>query len=582
MGGTNRRWVRNKYLRVNNKLFKLKKVVLEKEVYIQSESDYRKALLVGICAFIMFSLSSIYMLLSSVLWNDSQLAPFFIVGIVGGGITYTLNKLSYFEGAKHLLLLVAVGMIFVFITNSDSKFGVHLYLFCVTVGAIFLFGFKKKRAWLTYSVLALACYSIAEFSSITPVPISGTKDVNVGFELIYFINFLFSSLIITLIIFFQSKLQYKSEEILIKKDLALKESEERFRLAVEGTNAGIWDWENINKDQQWWSPKLYELLGYKPQEITPNKVTFKNLLAEESDYPRLVKDFQKHLVDKKPFSVEYKFKIKDGSYRWFQGSGQAKWNKGERPLRMVGSLVDITEKKNREDEIREKNQLLERTNAELDRFVYSVSHDLRAPLNSIQGLINIGETTNDIAELKPLMGLMSNRVKKLYGFIDDVISFAKNTRTEIQKEEIELKSFLEVIISNSKFRDHASTIDFQLVVSDGLKLSSDSSRLAVVLNNLVDNAIKYHRHEFDRKYIKISAGQSSGDILLEVEDNGQGIPQQAQDRIFDMFFRASDNSNGSGLGLYIVKDMVERIGGNVYLSSKYGEGTTFVIRLPQS
>jgi PAS domain S-box-containing protein len=427
----------------------------------------------------------------------------------------------------------------------------------------------------------LACFAVSEFSLIRPVALSGIKDITVDLELIYFVNFLFASLIIALIIFFQSKLQHKSEQVLIKKDKALKESEERFRLAVEGTNAGIWDWENINKDQQWWSPKLYELLGYQHQEITPNKVTFKNLLAEESDYPRLVKDFQKHFIDKKPFSVEYRFRVKDGSYRWFQGSGQAKWNDGERPLRMVGSLVDITEKKNKEDEIREKNKLLEKTNAELDRFVYSVSHDLRAPLNSIQGLINIGETTNDIAELKPLMGLMSNRVKKLYGFIDDVISFAKNTRTEIQKDEIDLKNFLEEIVNNAKFRDHASTIDFQLLVSDGLKISSDASRLAVILNNLVDNAIKYHRHEFLNKYIKISAEERNGKILLEVEDNGQGIPQQAQDKIFDMFFRASDNSNGSGLGLYIVKDMVERISGTVSLSSKYGEGTTFMITLPQ-
>ena len=107
---------------------------------------------------------------------------------------------------------------------------------------------------------------------------------------------------------------------------------------MEGTNAGIWDWENINKDQQWWSPKLYELLGYTPTEFSPDQHSFRNLLAEKSDYPRLVNDFKRHLENREPFSVEYKLKCKDGSYRWFQGSGQAKWSHDQKPVRMVGSF----------------------------------------------------------------------------------------------------------------------------------------------------------------------------------------------------------------------------------------------------
>lgn len=560
-------------------MIQLKKIVLGKDVYIHSESEYRKALLVGVCAIVMASVCTFNWSLNSFLWGKIALGPIFLSGILGGVLVFLLNKFSYFELAKHTLLLVALGMLFIFMSNSGKYYGAQLYLFCAIVVAIFLFGFKKKLHWIAYSILSISCFILSELSWFVPIKLSSLDAAKE--DHIYFMNFIFCSLIIILIIYFQSKLQYKSEQILIKKDQALKESEERFRLAVEGTNAGIWDWENINKDQQWWSPKLYELLGYKPEEISPNKITFKNLLAEKSDYPRLVKDFQKHLFHKKPFSVEYKFKCKDGSYKWFQGSGQAKWNNGEIPLRMVGSLVDITEKKVKEDEIREKNQLLEKTNAELDRFVYSVSHDLRAPLNSIQGLINIGESTDDLSELKPLMGLMSNRVKKLYGFIDEIISFAKNTRTDIIKEEIILSDFLKEIINNAQYREHATAIDFQLDVQEGLAIFSDRSRLGIILNNLVDNSIKYHRHGSKGMFILASVRRKANKIQIEIRDNGQGIPEQAQTKIFDMFFRASDHSNGSGLGLYIVKDMVERIGGEIQLQSQYGEGTAFRLSLPQ-
>jgi signal transduction histidine kinase len=98
----------------------------------------------------------------------------------------------------------------------------------------------------------------------------------------------------------------------------------------------------------------------------------------------------------------------------------------------------------------------------------------------------------------------------------------------------------------------------------------------------VDNAIKYHRHAQAGKFVAVQTENLGTDILIKVIDNGQGIPKEAQPKIFDMFFRASENSKGSGLGLYIVKDMIERLGGSIALNSEKGEGTTFSIILPKS
>jgi signal transduction histidine kinase len=248
----------------------------------------------------------------------------------------------------------------------------------------------------------------------------------------------------------------------------------------------------------------------------------------------------------------------------------------------VGSLVDITDKKVKEEEIKEKNQLLEQTNAELDRFVYSVSHDLRAPLNSIQGLINIGDTTEDSQELKQLLGMMKNRVKKLYSFIDEIISFARNTRTEIVKQKVSLHELVKETFENTQYRELSADIDFRMRIEEDLMIETDKGRLGVILNNLVDNAIKYHRHAHPGKYVAVQTEDLEKEILFKVIDNGQGIPFEAQSKIFDMFYRASENSKGSGLGLYIVKDMVERLGGSIDLESEKGEGTTFSIKLPKS
>jgi PAS domain S-box-containing protein len=503
-----------------------------------------------------------------------------MVGILGGLFGFLLNRFQKYELAKHSLLLIAIFFVFIFMSNEGKYYGSQLYLFPILVASITLFGYKNVKVWLFYGVLAFACFTISELTTYKLVTVNTINEAKE--EKIYFLNYFFTFVGLIVVIYFQVKLQYKSEQKILEQDRKLKESEERFRLAVEGTNAGIWDWENINKDQQWWSPKLYELLGYNPKEFSPDQSSFKNLLAEKSDYPKLVNDFKRHLQTKEPFSVEYKLKCKDGSYRWFHGSGQAKWSHDEKPVRMVGSLVDITEKKVKEEEIREKNQLLEQTNAELDRFVYSVSHDLRAPLNSIQGLINIGDTTEDSQELKQLLGMMKNRVKKLYSFIDEIISFARNTRTEIIKQSVNLHDLVKEIFENTQYRELSADIDFRMNVASEINLETDRGRLGVILNNLVDNAIKYHRHSHPGKYVAIQTEDLGNEILIKIVDNGQGIPAEAQPKIFEMFFRASENSKGSGLGLYIVKDMVERLGGSISLQSEKGEGTTFTIKLPKS
>ena len=135
---------------------------------------------------------------------------------------------------------------------------------------------------------------------------------------------------------------------------------------------------------------------------------------------------------------------------------------------------------------------------------------------------------------------------------------------------------------NTQYRELSADIDFRMKIAAESIIETDKGRLGVVLNNLVDNAIKYHRHGHAGKYVAVQTEDLDKNVVIKVIDNGQGIPLEAQPKIFDMFFRASENSKGSGLGLYIVKDMVERLGGSINLKSERGEGTTFTIKLPKS
>jgi signal transduction histidine kinase len=135
---------------------------------------------------------------------------------------------------------------------------------------------------------------------------------------------------------------------------------------------------------------------------------------------------------------------------------------------------------------------------------------------------------------------------------------------------------------NTQYRELSADIDFRMRIEQETILETDKGRLGIILNNLVDNAIKYHRHSQPGKYVAVQSEIVGKNIIIKVIDNGQGIPLEAQPKIFDMFFRASESSKGSGLGLYIVKDMIERLGGSINLKSEKGDGTTFILKLPKN
>lgn len=230
----------------------------------------------------------------------------------------------------------------------------------------------------------------------------------------------------------------------------------------------------------------------------------------------------------------------------------------------------------------ENNKLLMKANNELDRFVYSTSHDLRAPLSSVLGLINITENSKDLDEAKRYLAMMRQRVGSLDKFIRDITDYSRNNRLLVGKENINLAQLVDEVWETLQFSPDAKNIQFEADIPEELEVLSDRSRLTVVLSNLISNAIRYHDSRKQERFIRLRVSLNSYGFYINVEDNGQGISPEYHQRIFDMFYRANEHSQGSGLGLYIVKETLDKLSGSIHLISSPGVGSTFTIRLPYS
>ncbi len=243
----------------------------------------------------------------------------------------------------------------------------------------------------------------------------------------------------------------------------------------------------------------------------------------------------------------------------------------------------LQEDKLQKEELERTNTELIKSNKELDRFVYSVSHDLRAPLSSMLGVIGISEAVTDDPFMVKNMSMLKLSITKLDGFIKDILDYSRNSRTEIRKDEIHFSELLNDITNDLKHMlcsNESKPIDIKTIVKNGIPFHSDKSRVTIILNNLISNAIRYHQPDVPDPFIEIGITISEHAATIIIKDNGIGIDKVHQQKIFEMFYRVSTKSVGSGLGLYIVKETMEKLGGTIQLTSEPGKGTEFKLNIP--
>ncbi|HRK54779.1 MAG TPA: hybrid sensor histidine kinase/response regulator, partial [Cyclobacteriaceae bacterium] len=263
-----------------------------------------------------------------------------------------------------------------------------------------------------------------------------------------------------------------------------------------------------------------------------------------------------------------------------------KGNLSRLPSAITNALQQKATEKNRklaERTLHQQNKMLVKVNQELDRFVYSTSHNLRAPLMSVLGLLNISrkEVENkDYGRLLEYFGMMSASIEKLDNTLKEIVDYSKNARVEVKIEKIELYECLQECIEKLSFLEGAKEIKKEIIIDGGNIIYCDSDRLNVILINIISNAIKYRDINKEEKKLSITVHSYPYKTSISIQDNGVGIFSNYVDKVFDMFYRASDKSNGAGLGLYIVKETVEKLGGKISIDSEIETGTTVEIDIP--
>lgn len=241
------------------------------------------------------------------------------------------------------------------------------------------------------------------------------------------------------------------------------------------------------------------------------------------------------------------------------------------------------ERKRRDAEkaLRDQNQELVKINKELDSFVYSVSHNLRAPLMSVLGLLNLVQMENEKVDgaMQGYFDMMHHSIHKLDETLREILDYSRNARSELSYQLIDIAKLVDDAFENLRYLEGFDSIRKFVHVDARSKLYTDGQRISVVLTNLVSNAIKYRDPQ---KESVIDVRILVDDHVFEVvfQDNGIGISRELLPKIFDMFYRATEKSEGAGLGLYIVKETIDKLNGTISVNSNLGEGATFKIRLP--
>jgi PAS domain S-box-containing protein len=343
---------------------------------------------------------------------------------------------------------------------------------------------------------------------------------------------------------------------------ALRKREEQFRSLAENMNEGLLQMD-LSLTIRYVNPRLCKMLGHQEADLTGKHLS---VITGEKDLP----EFQ---ATDETRQMELQLRDYHDKLLWILLSYSfSKDASGAASITAI--FTDITVLKKTERDLVYKNR-------ELDTFVYKASHDLKAPLSSLQGLVDIAIQELRESPGQPYLALIERTVQKMDDVLQGLLEVTWIKQGALDPVNIHISDLVQTILRSIEHAPGYSTVEFRLDIPERYHVVSDIKMLNSILQNLIFNAVKYHRDEGEDKWVTIQVTDFKNHARISIRDNGPGIPASAQDRLFDMFYRASLKSKGSGLGLYIVKTSIEKMGGTVTLSSEVGVGTEFVVELPK-
>src|SRR5262245_24222135 len=386
---------------------------------------------------------------------------------------------------------------------------------------------------------------------------------------------------------------YRQRQEVIRQRDELRASEERLRLALEAAIAGSFDWD-ISTNRVVWSAEQYTMLGYKPFSIEPTYENWRSRVHPD-DIDRVEAEVAEAIRQRRDRDIDMVFRIisADGATKWVNGRRHTFYDQTGRAVRQVGVMIDITERKRAEEE-RERllaREKLAREQAEAatrskDEFLAIVSHELRSPLNAIIGYNRmLRENHEDSESLKKSCDTIERNARVQLQLIEDLLDSARIISGKLRLEigPIDIASVVNDALDVVRMAAEAKGVELCAKLDPGREMiTGDAARLQQVIWNLLSNAIKF-TPEGGRVELKV--GRDAERVRIIIGDTGRGISAELLPYVFDRF-RQSDSSasrrqGGLGLGLALVKSLVELHGGEVKAESEgEGRGATFTITLP--
>lgn len=361
----------------------------------------------------------------------------------------------------------------------------------------------------------------------------------------------------------------------------------RLRLAADAGRLGAWEWE-MATGRVIWSPELERIHGLEPGTFPGTFEAYQSDMHPE-DRERVLGRIAEAVERRQPHQLEYRIVPPDGRVRWVEARGQIFMDRHGEPERLVGICMDITERKEAEQELRAHAErlarlaaALNRTNRDLDAFAYAASHDLRAPLRGIANLAQWIEEDLSAegtlkSETRDMLALLRSRMHRMEALIDGILEYSRVGRITELPVHVDTASLIGEVVDLLDVPGHAE-ISISADLDD---VHSAPLPLQQIFMNLIGNALKYNRSATPRVWI--TSQDAGGFVRFSVRDNGPGIPAEYHDRIWGIFqtLDSRDKVEGTGIGLSLVKKLVEGQGGHAWVESTPGDGATFHFLWPR-
>ncbi len=359
-------------------------------------------------------------------------------------------------------------------------------------------------------------------------------------------------------------------------ELSLRDNEALFRSIFEQAAVGITQI-SPKGELLMFNQKMCEILGYKPEDLS--LTNYKNFThPDDLEKDRLIE--QNIFANKLSEGVfEKRFLHKNGKTIWAKVYLTVIRDEQNSAKYAVGIVDDISEGKKAEQQIVKQNEDLIRLNSEMDNFVYRTSHDLRAPLASVLGLVYLLKREKDQNNKDEYISMIENSVKRLDNSIHEILDLSRNSRIDFEYGLVSLRNIINTTFNSLTHVKGYENIKINIELNDE-DFYSDEKRIKMIFGNLLSNAVNYQNKYCSSSYIKIEGIINDKLAIINISDNGVGIEKKHLKNIFKMFYRANDHTTGSGLGLYIVKEAVDKLNGKIDVKSKAGDGTSFTLQIP--